>query len=203
MDFFDLISSNLDTIKAHPKLFILFTIFTFTFAFSIASYVFSERINIMKERISAKDDLLDEYRQRLHLVDTTKTAYSQLTNKELKADAFDVVSKMREYLLQVDTRNKSQRDLYSKRMRQAKTEEERQRIWDEDTSAMLKAPSLNIKYSAKFQSKAILLRDEILSRLPKDQKDQNAYSDYEHPTNPIGLGIVINDLDRIAKNLPR
>lgn len=199
----DFAYKNWTIIKSVPTVFISFAVIVFCFSLVLVNTIYKERIEILKERLSSKDDMLSEYRQRLHLTDTNKTAYSQLTNQELKTAAFDLIPKMREYLKQTDQQNRNQSDADHQQMIQAKTEEERQKIWNEQTSRLMRTPSVNIEYGAKFQSTAILLRDEILSRLPKDQKDQRAFSMYEHPTNPIGIGMVVNDLERLANGLPK
>jgi hypothetical protein len=58
--------------------------------------------------------------------------------------------------------------------------------------------ALNSEYDAKFKVTAIVLRDELLTRVKRPQPDGPEAHMYEHPTNPIGMGIVADDLERLA-----
>jgi hypothetical protein len=164
---------------------------------------YTDQINILNARLASKDDLIDEYRQRLHLVDTKKTASSLLTNEELRTKTSNLISQMREFLNRIDQQSRDRSASYWQQMQQAKTEEERHKAWNEQTSRLIREPSLNIEYGEKFKSDAIILRDEMLSRLPKDQKSIMAYSMYEYPINSIVLQMVIDDLDKLSKSLPK
>jgi hypothetical protein len=199
----DFLTKNWETLKSAPLIFISFLLLAFALAFVVANYIYKERIETLKERLTSKDDQINEYRQRLHLVDTDKTAYSQLTNQELRGASAKPASRLREYVDQREQQDMRRLDASRLQMLNAKSEEERQRVWNAETSTLLTSPTLNSEYSAKFLSDAILLRDELLSRLPKEQKNPSAYSIYEYPTNPIGLRMVIEDLKRLSKNLPK
>jgi hypothetical protein len=48
----------------------------------------------------------------------------------------------------------------------------------------------------------ILIRDELLSRLPKDERGNDVHILYEHPTNLLGMEEVASDLEGLAKLLP-
>lgn len=199
----DFLIKNWETLKSAPLVFISFLLLAAALAFVIANYINKERIEALKERLTSKDDQINEYRQRLHLVDTDKTAYSQLTNQELRGASVKLTTHLREYVDQREQQDRKRLDAFQQQMLNAKSEEERQRVWNADTSTLLTSPTLNSEYSAKFLSDAILLRDELLSRLPKEQKNPPTYSKYEYPTNPIGLRMVIENLERLSKNLPK
>ncbi len=85
--------------------------------------------------------------------------------------------------------------------KKAESEEEKQRIWDSHSNQLI-SESYEIcgEYDRRFKVDALLLRDELLSRLPKEAK-KRAYSLYEHPINPICRGMVADDLERMAKSL--
>jgi hypothetical protein len=84
----------------------------------------------------------------------------------------------------------------------AKTEEEKQKLWHHFTSSSSQRNlQRNVQYNSKFKVDSILLRDELLSRLPQGSKEERAYNLYEHPTNPIGMEMVIVDLERMTKLL--
>ncbi|MBM4274029.1 MAG: hypothetical protein FJ134_06160 [Deltaproteobacteria bacterium] len=197
----DFLYRNWETLKSAPLVFISFAILIIFPLWFLISHIYKERIETLKERLAAKDDQINEYRQRLHLVDREKTAYSQLTNNELQDKASKLISRMREYHKEKDKRNSKINDVYRQRMIQAKTDQEREMIWTEQTSLLL-GPSVNLEYGEKFKADAIILRDELLSRLPKDKKNEDLHF-YEYPTNPLGLQRVIDDLEKLSKSLPK
>lgn len=60
------------------------------------------------------------------------------------------------------------------------------------------------EYNTNYKIEAILIRDEILSRLSrklKANRDKYLYNAYEYPTNPNGLESVVDDLEKISKIL--
>jgi hypothetical protein len=150
-----------------------------------------------------KDDLIDEYRQRLHIVDTHNTSYSKLTNKEFKAKAVNLIYQMREYLSKKTLDEDEYKAIIYQEFWKAKSDEERDKILNSSIAPLLQTKStMNLEYGKKFQSDAILIRDEILLRLPKDQKNDNVYNLYLYLSNPFGLKMVIDDLERLSKSLP-
>ena len=134
---------------------------------------------------------------------STKTAYSQLTNEQLKDAVYNLVPKMRMYVQQKHSLDMNRSEYFSQLMRQTKSEEERHRIWEMQSREYTTAIPLNSEYGALFKAEAILLHEELLKRLPNEPKGNRSHSDYEFPTNPIGLNMVIDDLDRLAKSLPK
>jgi hypothetical protein len=95
----------------------------------------------------------------------------------------------------------------SEEMRKATSDEERNRIWQRQIRQSTQASNqLAVDYNKRFRTEAILLRDELKSRLP-DQIRGNHYlkqvdSMYETPANDIGMNLVIDDLEYLAKSLP-
>ena len=142
----------------------------------------------------------EEYRsisekQKVEIVGKA-TAFSRTKNKVLQDRALAVVGKIR--AISREMRNyaiPSMRNLTPEQY-EAEWEKERKRSND-----------LMFRYESEAKSDAILLRDEIFSRLPKEiqppGEDPARFrsSMYEHPTNPIGLDTVADDLERLAKLL--
>jgi hypothetical protein len=83
------------------------------------------------------------------------------------------------------------------------TEEERQRKWQEQTNAAIQRSfETRSDFESQFKVDSILLRDELLSRLRPDAKNERAYRMYESPINPLVMEEVVGDLERLAKSLP-
>ncbi len=196
------LEKNITIFTQAPIAFVVFFFLSFGLAFVAVSYIYKERIEGLKQQVANKEDFINDYRQRLHLVDKNKTAYSTMTNQELKTKTNEVIPKMRSYLEQIEQQNNARHNIYRQKQINANSDEESKKLFTEYTSRENLIPSLNSEYSQKFQSDAILLRDEIASRLPKD-KGSSVPLDYEHPTNPIGLRLVINDLERMNNLLPK
>lgn len=209
-DFIQFIKRNWQTFKSAWLAFIIVLLVGGIVGYLIGRWKYQRIVQIKNERIAqkddqlvAKDDLIAEYRERLHLTPTTDTSYSRLTNNELKQKALEVVSQTRDFLRERNERDTRLRDSEWEEMFAAKSEEEKHRIWNKFvTITMESSQKLISDYKEKFKVDTILLRDELLSRLPKDARDDNSYSMYEHPINPIGMEIVATDLERLAKSLP-
>lgn len=209
-EFVQLIQNEWVTISSAPVTFVLLLIIAFGVAFFVTNWRYEgivdslkERIESFKERLEAKDDQLMEYRERLHLIPAAESTYSRFTNVELKQKSLDVVSQIRDFL---KNRNEKLNDnLFSGRRAnlQSMSEEDRQKLWHQETNASMRAYRLlNADYNRDFRVDTILLRDELLSRLPPNAKNEKEYRTYERPTNPIGISIVADDLERLAKSLP-
>lgn len=123
----------------------------------------------------------------------TRTAYSRLSNRQLKDSTLRLVVEMRSFL--GNERSGFDSILYSYKGPPSN--------WNEYTSALSRVSThTNLEYDRRFKVESILLRDELLSRLPKQPRDQYLAVMYEHPTNFIGMGEVIDDLEKLAKSLP-
>ncbi len=130
-----------------------------------------------------------------------QTAYSRLDNRGLNSEVTNLVLKMNLYLEQKKNQDAKQSEFFRQQMREAKTEQEKKLVMEAETHNTVTMPSIDFEYDGKFKSDAVLLRDELLSRLPKDaNKDRNYL--YEHPGNTIGLQKIIDDLEMLAKRLP-
>ena len=147
--------------------------------------------------------IADRLRAKIQTSNPSRTAYSELTNRLIQVASFDLIAKMRKYVQNKEMDNNKRMIYYQDLMRNAKTREEKDRIWNMQTSELITGPSLNSEYSAKFKVEAILLRNELLKRLPAIPPNPREFSDYEYPTNPIGLNMLIDNLEMLAKQLPK
>ncbi|MGO9147720.1 MAG: hypothetical protein ACLQDF_15280 [Desulfomonilia bacterium] len=198
------------TVSATPFTFVILAVLFFLLAYGVSSWRYQGIIDLLREQLAqqkqrteAKDDQIVEYRERLHLVPSDTTEFSKYTNKELQEKAFAVVNVLRKYLVEVQERQNSILFSDKKVSYQSMSEEERNKAWSEETKRlMVDSLKTSTDYDTRFKVDAILLRDELLSRLPKGSKNEKEYWIYEHPTNPIGMGMVADDLERMAKLLP-
>jgi len=197
------------TLITAPWAFAILVGIAFALAYAAANWRYTgiveqlrERIESMKERLEAKDGQLDEYRERLHLVPAAGSQFSRLTQAELKDKALNFVRDLRKWLASERQQDDQLHNGEWRTMTQAKDEGERQRLWHQYTAALSqRSLKRNSDYDEKFKVDSILLRDELLARLGEGSKQERAYGMYEHPTNPIGMGTVADDVERLAKLL--
>ena len=92
---------------------------------------------------------------------------------------------------------------FDKRDRGDATKNERKRDRDEwiresDTAH----DSLMRRYKEKYWADAILLRNELYRRLPKNLQQPQLSGLYQYPTNLLGVEAVADNLELLAKSLP-
>lgn len=164
--------------------------------------VVQEQLKLYESRLIVKDEQIADYVSKLQDREVNATSRSLLSNSRLKSETIETVSGIR--VLLADYQRKSSELTYS-RFDNIKnmSEEERNRQWNEDnkkSSELLNQLQLN--YNFKHKINAILLRDELLSRLPKDIIRNTRNTFYEHVITTHGIVEVADDLERLAKLLP-
>lgn len=156
----------------------------------------------LRDNILFKEGLITDYRERLGLISAKGSEFSRMTHAELKDKALSLVGEMRNMLERYQKRSQMVHDKEWTAMARASTEKEKRKLWDKFTSATLNVSNnQRAEYDKQFKVDTIILRDELLSRLPKEAKKDRSHRMYEHPTNPIGMGMVADDLERLAKLL--
>src|SRR5262249_24537933 len=149
-----------------------------------------------------------------------KTVYSNTSNKELKQKALRLVKSIREL---VDSYNKKDRALMAEYDKKNKPEiriDERKVMrdqWLKDSDAV--HDSAMRSYKENYWADAILLRNELyrrLQRLPKELNQTtkklnqttkklnqtNLAGIYQNPTNGLGVQVIADNLEQIAKPVP-
>jgi len=216
--FLEFLKNEWSTVSGAPLSFVALFLIAFTIAYAACRWRYSgvietlreklsfekDRLNAEKDRISAKDDQLDEYRERLHLVPAHGSQYSKLTHAELKEQAMKFVADIRHWFKETEIKTRQVAEAQWNVMRQANTDEERQRLWNAYTSTQTQGLfGMMAEFERRFKVDAILLRDEMNSRLPQELKQENESSRrrYEHPVNTFCIKEVSDDLERKAKSL--
>lgn len=145
---------------------------------------------MLKERITFKDEQLSGYRERLKLDPFDNTVHSKLSNSELKQKSLNLVTQIRDFLLEIEmNQDRNFLNIPSNDF-ELRTNEIRKR-----------SSLMHSEYDRKFKTDAILLRDELLARLPNQGKNDAEAHIYEHPTNPIVIGMIADNLEKLAKSL--
>jgi hypothetical protein len=147
-------------------------------------------------------EVLDEARQE-EIEGATFTSAHRATNEHIRTRALNLVSEMRDFLQQRRAEDDTRMLTQQTEMRNASSEEERSAIWDRYTQPMIQASTaFMFEYSRRFKVQAIVLRDELLSRVLRPSPKHQRTSLYEHPTNPLGVEEVADDLEWLARSLP-
>jgi hypothetical protein len=132
-----------------------------------------------------------------------KTIYSNTPNKELKQKALHLVKSIREL---VDSYNKKDRELmdaYGKKDNPKIKIDERKAMrdqWLKESDAVHDAAMRS--YKEHYWADAILLRNELYRRLPNQPNPKDVAMFYQFPTNMLGIGLIADHLELIAKLLP-
>ncbi|MEO8223846.1 MAG: hypothetical protein ABI661_03500 [Gammaproteobacteria bacterium] len=190
------------TIVAAPFTFVLAAILVAGIAYAASRWRHSGIIEILRERLAAKDQQVSEYRERLHLVPADGGALSKQSHGELQTEALKFVATLREWLAARRAQDSERQHQQWITMTRATDEEQKKTLWDAHTSDLIRTgTSLNSEYDVKFKVKAIVLRDELLSRVKHPDPQARASHMYDHPTNPIGMGMVADELERLARLL--
>jgi len=132
-----------------------------------------------------------------------RTIYSDTANKELKSRVMRLVKDIREL---VDAHKKKDGELlasYDKKDRADATKDERKRVreqWIRDSDAA--HDGFMRQYKERYWADAILLRNELLRRLPKNLRQPQLSGIYQYPTNLLGVEVIADNLELLAKSLP-
>ena len=132
-----------------------------------------------------------------------KTIYSKTSNKELKEKTLALVKNIRAL---VDSYNKKDRALMADYDKNNKPEiriDERQVMrqqWLRESDAV--HDSAMRSYRDNYWADAILLRNELYRRLPKKPTQTDLSPIYQNPTNVLGVQVIADHLELIAKSLP-
>ena len=90
-----------------------------------------------------------------------------------------------------------------KRDRVDATKEEKKKIRDQWIKESDAAHDASMRqYKEKYWADAILLRNELLRRLPKNLNQPQLAGIYQYPTNVLGVDAIADNLELLAKSLP-
>lgn len=193
-------------------------------AFLGARWLYQERIESLKSQIKSmeenhkveidtlnrikeeKEHIITEYRQRLQIETPDKSAYTRMTNEELRRKAMDLVNRAREFWTEQKGEQRRMLEKQSRRdltARSSSVEKAQKRFLQDSAEMSLQYFQGIAYYESKYKVDVILLRDAIRPRLPEDLRIGRV-SDFkfEHANNQLVIEDVIDELERLAKSLP-
>lgn len=127
--------------------------------------------------------------------------YAQMSSPELSASAIFVAQKIGK--LSADCMAASDRVTAEFHGNASKlSEEQRQDAWNKMTEGVVQSSARCLyEYNSKYKTDALVIREELQFRALPGLSGLDTFS-YEHPTNPLGMESIADDLEKLAKNLP-
>jgi uncharacterized NAD(P)/FAD-binding protein YdhS len=131
-----------------------------------------------------------------------RTIHSDTPNKELKERVFRLVKNIRDLVYTHKNEDRELLAVFDKKNRPETRADERKRLkeqWIQQTDAAHN--SFMREYKEKYWADAILLRNEVHRRLPKNLRQARLPGIYQHPTNILGVESIADNLELLAKSL--
>ena len=202
MSVVEYIHANRQIIRSAPLAFGVFGMLMF-----VAGFGTNEFINNKTET---------HLRDRLDMTREVKGALSTLPNEDLVQKTLALVADLRELVASENQEQDAIRRRYEAKTKHLGPEYSdldepmMQEAWDEMTAASIASSQNTVRrYEERYRADAVLLREELLARLPEDIEQREdilqgakAYNYYHFGDNSGIIGDIALDLEKLAKALP-
>lgn len=204
------IAKEWSVVSQAPFAFLILAAIMFGLAYLAAKWRFTAVIDqikasneALKDRLHLKSEQAESYKDRALKYDDKVQQVVDSDAVALKERALEVVKNLREFIERHRREDDRVSALERSAMRSAQTEEERNAAWERNTNKTMRLSNeRNAEYDRRFRVDAIMLRDELRSRIPNyEPLERHHDMMYEHPTNYFGFNDVASDLERMAKML--
>ncbi|WP_201542869.1 hypothetical protein [Psychrobacter faecalis] len=204
------IAKEADVISKAPFTFISLLVIASLLAYAAVKWRYSSIIEQVKAqnetleaRLHLKTEQTESYKERALKYDEKALEVVDSSEVALKEKSLDFVKNLREFVERYKREDEAIQNNDWLERHQNNSEEENNKRWNKFTNASSRLSNdRNSEYTRRFKVDAILLRDELRSRLPKYvPKDTHRESAYEHPTNYFGFNDVADDIEIMAKSL--
>lgn len=189
-------------IKNAPGASFVLSVLAFSLAWVILRWRYSKTILFLR-------DQAEDYKERLGLVRADKTAYGRLTNQELNDSVSEFVAKVREFGNRADPPPDSSLvdNVRANALAAASTEEEKSEIYSQYSQRFSRlhaewSNSRLVEFQRDYQTEAMVLREELLKRLPKETETTSRRSLYIMLAGIAPINGVASDLERLKLLLP-
>ena len=153
-----------------------------------------------KEQLSAKDELISSYRDRFGLRSTTR--YSGMENEELKTDTFRLVAHIRTNADDFEANDEKLIAAFGDQLSEGKSNQAKTQILTQQYKYLREHSSDFSKYfERRFRSDVMNARDELVRRLPPEERLQFDSLDDNARDSPQAREIAAR-LEQMAKLLP-
>jgi hypothetical protein len=132
-----------------------------------------------------------------------RTAHSSIPNKELKARVSTLVKDVRAMVHAHKNKDVQLLAGFDKSNRPETPASERKRLREQWIRESDNTHDLFMReYKEKYWADAILFRNELQRRLPKNLRQPQLSGIYQYPTNMLGVEAIADNLELLAKSLP-
>lgn len=207
---FEYIAKEWEVLSDAPFAFLMLAAIMFGLAYLAAKWKFSTIIDQVRatnetltERLHLRSEQAESYKERALKYDDKIQQVVDSDAVALKERTLNLVKNLRDFIERYKREDDRVNVMERSVMTSAKSEEERKEAWDKYTTETMRLSNeRNAEYDRRFRIDAIMLKDELRSRLP-DYTPAEPHHDmmYEHPTNYFGFNDVASDLERMAKML--
>lgn len=199
-----LVQSEWSVITAAPFSFVLLCLAAFTLAYVACRWRYNGIIDQLREQIKSLQSRLEHWAELAESYKERALKHDEKVSDIVAANPIDLyekttsfVSRLREFIQR--RREQCYRMTVPPR---GEAETETQRLWDRYSEQMLiDSNATTSEWERSFKVDAMLLRDELLSRLSLPAAEGHKAFIYERPTNFFGYDEVASDLERLAKTL--
>jgi hypothetical protein len=132
-----------------------------------------------------------------------RTIYTNTLNKELKPRVMRLVNNIRQLVYAYKKQDGELLAAFDKKETADNTKNAKKRVreqWMRESDAA--HDSFMRQYKDKYWADAVLLRNELLRRLPKNFRQPQLAGMFQSPTNLLGVDAIADNLELLAKSLP-
>jgi hypothetical protein len=132
-----------------------------------------------------------------------RMGYRDLSNEDLSEKGLAMARALRALTREMLVADEKLRSRCDGETELAKTEQAKNQLRQSCNGESLKATqNFLAQYEAKYKAEVLILREEMLHRLPELREKAVPPILASHPTNALGLGEVASTLEVLAKLLP-
>jgi hypothetical protein len=207
----EVLSKEWGAISGAPFSFLIAVAAVCGLAYAFASWRYKAIIDKLKatidlkdERLGLKDQQLDGYREQLNLTPARGSEYARLTNSDLRTEVAKFLADLREWSMEHATRRSDRVEQQFSGVFESTDKGQRKRLFKDFLfNHVASATDMSDEYDAKFKVRAIVLRDELLTRVKHPETQSRFHRIYERPMNEIGILAVTDDLEHLVRQLPQ
>lgn len=207
--FIELLAKEWVVVSQAPIAFATLAVGMFGLAYFAARWKYTSVVeqvqasnDTLNERLHLKSEQAEQYKDRALKYDEKVWAVVESNTASLAQKSLLLVSQIREFIDRHKRQDESVMEHEWVEMAGAVDDIEKRRLWSKFTGATSRLSNeRNAEWERRFKVDAIMLRDEMRSRLKGYKPDERSVHVYEHPTNYFGFNDVAADLERMAKLL--
>ncbi|WP_062117220.1 hypothetical protein [Collimonas pratensis] len=198
----DYLQKEWGTLSGAPATFLIGWVLVASLAYTASRWKHGATIDTLRERLAKAEGERDAYKERLDLVPAYGSLYSRLSHVELQKETLKFASGLRVWLDVHQSKSFERQRQQRFAMMNATDEVQRHQLWEAETEDSMRSSMVfSNEYDVKFKGKSLALRDELMTRVSHPDPSNHARCIYGHPTNLIGMGMVADDLERMARLL--